>query len=164
MPPPAGASRSPLSTQRMASACSSVRAERLAMVRLRMRLPSRMLSRSRMAGLEPRLGTRSMYMPQQIADLPNVDLSHTVAFTWAHSGSANRRRGAYVIEMQGLLAISRRRNARNFGLDVSLEIVTLRKNSLMGKFRLRLHLLSLATHLTAALRGRAYQRCAPSNV
>src|SRR5271166_6424808 len=116
MPPPAGASRSPLSTQRMASACSSVRAERLAMVRLRMRLPSRMLSRSRMAGLEPRLGTRSMYMPQQIADLPNVDLSHTVAFTWAHSGSANRRRWAYVIEMQGLLAISRRGNARNFGL------------------------------------------------
>jgi hypothetical protein len=27
-----------------------------------MRLPSRMLSRSRMAGLEPRLGTRSIYM------------------------------------------------------------------------------------------------------
>ncbi len=45
-------------TSRMASACSCVSADRLAMVRFLMH--SRTLSRSRIAGLEPRLGTKSM--------------------------------------------------------------------------------------------------------
>ena len=40
--------------------------ERLAMVRLRTRLPSRQPSRRRMAGRELRLGTVSMYMATSI--------------------------------------------------------------------------------------------------
>ncbi len=61
--------RLPLSASRIVSACSSVRADRLAIVRVLMRLPSRMLSRSRIAGLEPRLGAKSMHMRQDLADL-----------------------------------------------------------------------------------------------
>src|SRR5262245_33368094 len=57
-----GPSFSPFSTRRIISACSIGNAERLAMVRFLTRLPSRMLSRSKIAGGDPRLGTMSMYM------------------------------------------------------------------------------------------------------
>ncbi len=60
---------------------------RSAMVRFLMRLPSRMLSRSRMAGLEPRLGTRSIYMRRNLADSQRRNLSHADASTWVHYGA-----------------------------------------------------------------------------
>ena len=76
--PSAGASASPLSTARIASACWSDNAERLAMVRLMMRFPSRTDSRSKMAGRELRFGTMSMYMGACIAH------AHLFALIWSN--------------------------------------------------------------------------------
>ncbi len=61
------------------------------MVRFPMRLPSRLLSRSRMAGLEPRLGTKPIYTQSNIADLQGDYLSYSVAL----HGYTKRRRHAY---------------------------------------------------------------------
>ena len=108
-PPPAGASFSPLSTSRIASACSSVSADRLAMVRFLMRWPSRMLSRSRIAGLEVRLGTKSMYMPRNVADLRRCGLSHADAL----HGYIMAPRMAYRLEMSDISPFRH----QNFGLD-----------------------------------------------
>jgi hypothetical protein len=58
----AATNRSPLSTERKAASASGGSAERLASVRLTVRLPSRWSSRSNTAGGELRLGTTSMYM------------------------------------------------------------------------------------------------------
>jgi hypothetical protein len=59
-----------------------------------------MLSRSRIAGLEPRLGTKSMYMRQNLADLRRFCLSHADAL----HGYITASRHAYRVEMPGLSA------------------------------------------------------------
>src|SRR5271165_2770281 len=107
--PSTGASCPPLRASRIASACSSVSADRLAMVRFLMRLPSRMLSRSRMAGLEPRLGTKSMYMRLNVADLRRCSLSHTDAL----HGYITAPFQTYSFEMQAISLFHR----QNFGLE-----------------------------------------------
>ena len=57
-----GTSVSPRKTRRKASICCCDSADKLATVRLRMRLPSRHASRSNTAGGEPRLGITSINM------------------------------------------------------------------------------------------------------
>src|SRR3954452_6229354 len=56
--------RSPFSTRRSVSTCSSGQCDRFASVRLRILPPCRVDSRNKTAGGEVRLGTRSTYMPQ----------------------------------------------------------------------------------------------------
>ena len=65
-----GASALPLSTARIASACSIDNEERFAMVRLTIFLPSRMDSRRRIAGGDLRFGTMSIYMDSCIPQSP----------------------------------------------------------------------------------------------
>jgi hypothetical protein len=69
------------------SACSIGSADRLAMVRFLTRLPSRMLSRSRMAGGEPRFGTMSMYMGAVCLIRASAHLSHRVAYMGTHKAA-----------------------------------------------------------------------------
>jgi hypothetical protein len=71
----------PLKTARIASACAIDNDDRLAMVRLMILRPSRIDSRSKMAGGELRFGTISMYMDASI-EYRHRFTSAWRAFTW----------------------------------------------------------------------------------
>src|SRR5208282_2490589 len=90
---PAGTTTPPFKTPRRPSTCSAGQWLRLSSVRLATLLPSRKLSRSRMAGGDPRLGTDSIYMAgtYQIVQAKSMKITPIHGYKYRHVKRKNKQ-------------------------------------------------------------------------
>src|SRR5215472_2177410 len=106
--PSAATATPPFSSVRKPSTSAVGQAERLARVRFLTRPSSRKLSRNRMAGGEPRLGTDSMYMASLLALRDHASEQNPIHYMGTPEGT----NGAGAAENHRLCALS----SKNFGL------------------------------------------------